>query len=87
MLVDQDSKDPTGGHWINQKNISEQRGALVLEPVCEKAVTQQDAIQACRGYQNPIKVPAPGARITAVGYWVLDRAHGWRELHPWVEVA
>ena len=29
-----------------------------------------------------VSVPEAGARITVVGPWVDDTAHGWREVHP-----
>ncbi len=67
---------------VNPKNVSEQHGDLVLEPVCEHAVTQADAVTACAGYRSDVRVPPVGTRVRAVGPWVLDTAHGWLELHP-----
>jgi len=29
-----------------------------------------------------VPIPDPGARVTVVGPWVDDTAHGWREVHP-----
>ncbi len=43
-------------------------GALVVE------IVPQD--------RGTVPVPEPGARITVVGPWVDDTAHGWREIHP-----
>ena len=76
------SLDPTGGHWVNARNVSGQSGYLIVEPVCETHVTQADAVATCAGYVNPIKVPPVGSHVTATGPWVLDRDHGWQEIHP-----
>src|SRR4026208_1748369 len=34
-------------HLLNAKNLSEQQGDLMLEAICVKKVTQQDAVGAC----------------------------------------
>ena len=73
--------DPGEEKYLNAKNASE-LGDLVLEPVCEVTVTQADAIAACAGYSNPLRVPPVGSRISVTGPWVLDRDHGWQEIHP-----
>jgi len=75
-----------GQACINAQNIKEQHGDLVLEPVCEKDVTQADAVSACQGYHNGLVVPRVGDRIEATGYWVFDDQHGWNELHPLVAI-
>jgi hypothetical protein len=69
-------------HYINAKNVSGERGDLVLEPVCEKPVTQPDAIAACSGYVNSTVVPPAGTHTAVTGAWVLDKDHGWLEIHP-----
>jgi len=43
-------------------------GALVVE------IVPQD--------RSTVPIPQPGARVTVVGPWVDDTAHGWREIHP-----
>lgn len=73
--------DPGQEKYLNAKNAQE-LGDLVLEPVCVDAVTQADAISACVGYSNPLRMPSIGAHISATGPWVLDRDHGWLEIHP-----
>jgi hypothetical protein len=75
-----------GQACTNAQNVKEQHSDLVLEPVCEKAVTQADAVSACQGYQNGLVVPRVGARVEATGYWVFDDQHGWNELHPLVAI-
>lgn len=67
---------------MNAKNVSEQSGNLVLEIICANTVTQADAVSACTNYQNTVTVPPAGARIVAVGPYVLDSVHGWNEIHP-----
>jgi len=43
-------------------------GALVVE------IVPQD--------RGVVPIPDAGARVTVVGPWVDDTAHGWREIHP-----
>jgi hypothetical protein len=43
-------------------------GALVVE------IVPQD--------RGVVAIPETGARVTVVGPWVDDTAHGWREIHP-----
>ena len=38
---------------VNEKNNSEEGGALVVEPICQNTPTQADAIQPCKGYNGP----------------------------------
>ena len=82
LRPDPTSLDSKGGHWVNAGNVSGQGGYLVLEPVCENPVTQADAATACQGYHNPITVPPVGSHVTVTGPWVLDKDHGWQEIHP-----
>jgi hypothetical protein len=82
LALDPGQKNPRGGAWINAENTHQQKGDLVLEPVCEVSVTQRDAVAACQGYRNPLKLPRVGKHVTVSGYWVFDGQHGWNELHP-----
>jgi len=66
----------------NAVNDSQQAGDLVMEPVCENPVTQTDAQAACQGFQNPLIVPSVSSHVIAIGPFVLDRDHGWNEIHP-----
>lgn len=86
LRVDGDQRDPRGGRFVNAANDAHQGGALILEPVCEHAVTQADAVAACAGYHNELVVPAVGSHVAATGVWVLDTAHLWTELHPLVRL-
>lgn len=72
---------------LNQGNIDNQHGDLVLEPVCINPVTQADAKSACAGYHSDIVVPPAGTRVSVTGPWVLDTEHGWNEIHPVVRIS
>ena len=72
----------SGQPCANKENVARLQGDLLLEPVCENTVTQADAVEACKGYHNPLAVPSVGTRAAATGPFVLDLDHGWNEIHP-----
>ncbi len=72
---------------LDQGNIDNQHGDLVLEPVCINPVTQEDAKDACAGYHSDVVVPPAGTRVSVTGPWVLDTEHGWNEIHPVVRIS
>jgi hypothetical protein len=76
--------DPQFAKLINASNASAQAGSLVVEPVCQTAVTQADAIEACRDFHSPVRVPSEGIHVRITGSYVLDSEprHGWMEIHP-----
>ena len=78
--------DPQFSGLINDANIRQQAGDLILEPVCIHAITQADAVSACAGYANPLTMPPPYTHVVATGAYVLDTEHGWMELHPLWEI-
>jgi hypothetical protein len=67
---------------VNPVNVAQQHGDLVLEPVCERKVTQTDAEEACSGYRSPVTVPPVGTHVDVIGAYVNDTEHGWNEIHP-----
>ena len=70
---------------LNQANLEKQQGYLVLEPMCSSRVSQRDTIEegVCDGFsQNTFTTDLTGRRVAATGAYVLDREHGWTELHP-----
>ncbi|HKB45745.1 MAG TPA: hypothetical protein VKC90_15210 [Chitinophagaceae bacterium] len=69
---------------LNQKNMDKQNGALVLEVICTKKVTQADAVTPCKRCPNNITVPKNGTHVRVTGTFVLDKEgnHGWNEIHP-----
>jgi hypothetical protein len=75
--------DPQFSNLINSANIKGQYGDLVLEPICQKPVTQQDAIAACANFHQNISIPPVGRHVNVTGSYVLDKEHGrWAEIHP-----
>jgi hypothetical protein len=83
--------DPQYADLVNACNATclggAEHGDLVLEPVCELAVTQADAVSACVGYHNPLVIPPVGSHVTVSGPHVLDLDHGWLEIHPVATIA
>jgi len=67
---------------VNQSNIEHQHGDLVLEQICQRRVTQEDAIDSCKGVPHNQDIPHVGDHVTVTGSYVLDQAHGWMEIHP-----
>ncbi len=67
---------------LNERNYSGQHGMLVLEPICQKVPTQADAIEPCRNFAGKLFEVRAGMRVRVTGPYVLDREHGWREIHP-----
>jgi hypothetical protein len=74
--------DPQFQNLLNEKNMTEQGGNLVVEPMCLKRVTQASAMRACRGWKQRITIPAVGSRVVVTGDYALDTEHGWMEIHP-----
>jgi hypothetical protein len=72
-------------HLLRPTNQGEELGDLVVEPVCERAVSQADAVPTCAGDHDPLTtLPGSiGAHIWLEGRYVYDLQHGgWAELHP-----
>ncbi len=67
---------------INTKNRTAQHGALVIEPMCQKPPTQRDAVEVCKGWKQNVIIPTVGDHVQVTGIHVLDKQHGWLELHP-----
>ena len=77
--------DPEYGFLLNQANLDKQSGYLVLEPICSHGISQSDTIAegVCDGFSQTIFTKdLIGKRVTATGAYVIDRQHGWMELHP-----
>ncbi len=56
-----------------------------MEPVCQNAVTQADAQEACQDFHSAVEVSAKGAHVRVLGSYVLEiekPGHGWMENHP-----
>jgi len=77
--------DPEYRPLLNQANFEKQHGYLVLEPICSHRISQSDTIAegVCDGFSQRIFTKdLIGERVTATGAYVIDRQHGWMELHP-----
>ena len=77
--------DPPYAGLVNAANSGIELGDLVVEPVCEHAVTQSDAVATCAGDHDPIAIAglAVGVHVWLTGRYVTDSAHGgWAEFHP-----
>jgi hypothetical protein len=71
---------------LNDANVLQQHGFLVVEFICEAPVRQADAMSACANWSYPERADH-GAHMALTGAYVLDREHGWMELHPVSDVA
>jgi hypothetical protein len=56
-----------GRGWMNQKNVTKQKGNLVIEPMCVRRVIQDSAIEACRGFVQNIIIPRKGDHVEVTG--------------------
>jgi hypothetical protein len=77
--------DPEFSSLLNEVNLERQQGYLVLEPMCSNRVSQIDTIEegVCDTFHQTIFTPdLIGHRVAATGAHVIDREHGWTELHP-----
>ena len=59
-------------------------GDLIVEPVCQIAPPQADAIRVCASDPAPLdRVPKVGDHVWLEGRYVIDvQHHDWAELHP-----
>ncbi len=97
--------DPEYTNLLNQKNIDEQHGDLVLEIICKSPIRKMDefiactkedvneeghikvigacvlAFNACNGFKQDFEIHV-GEHVKVTGAYVLDREHGWNEIHP-----
>jgi hypothetical protein len=75
--------DSQYSNLLTKANVNGQNGNLVLEPICQKKVTQKDAISACKNFSYELKIPKIGTHVKVTGSYVLDLQHGkWAEIHP-----
>jgi len=77
--------DRPSAYLLRPANQGEELGDLVVEPVCERSVTQSDAQAVCAADPDPLPGPLPtvGMHVWLEGRYVLDLEHGsWAELHP-----
>jgi hypothetical protein len=71
-------------YLLNDGNRRKHHGTLVVEivpadqPGCRKG--ERVRFGTCTG--AAVRTPHRGERVRVTGPWVLDREHGWREIHP-----
>jgi hypothetical protein len=76
--------DPRAARLINNANRRFMNGDLLGEiipadqPGCHRG--QHLRFGTCTG--AAVATPRPGRRVTLIGPHVLDRGHGWMEIHP-----
>ena len=68
--------------FLNEKNISNQGGNLVIEPMCRYTVTQADAKSACKNWRQWLILPPISTHVRITGAFVTDTQHGHNEVHP-----
>ena len=80
--------DSQYANLLNDRNKKAQAGSLVIEPICQNAVTQTDAQEACRDFHSAVDVPAKGSHVWVLGSYVWDSeaGHGWMEIHPLTKI-
>ncbi len=79
--------DPQFKKLLNARNMTSEKGFLVVEPVCEVQVTQHDTLQegVCQNFHpNLYRTSMHGKRVSVTGAYIEDQSpnHGWREIHP-----
>lgn len=83
--------DPQFADLINDRNVSGEHGALVVEivPADEAGCTVGEAPRPASGTYDygpctgaDETAPAIGAHVAVTGPYVLDSAHRWMEIHP-----
>ena len=67
---------------LTKRNLKKKNGDLVIEVVCANPVTDKKAVETCRGYSNPIKIPNVGDHVRVTGSYVNDTHNDWTEIHP-----
>ena len=67
---------------LNEKNTSGEYGCLVVTPICVGAVSAPEAMDACSGLVNKIKIPKRGEHVKVTGIYVYNAKTGYNEIHP-----
>jgi hypothetical protein len=71
-------------YLLNDGNRRKHHGTLVVEivPADQPGCRQGERVRygTCTGAD--VHTPKRGERVRVTGPWVLDKPHGWREIHP-----
>jgi hypothetical protein len=74
--------DPPYANLLNAGNTANLSGHLQTEAICQTQITVDSAAVACRGFSGSVSVPPDGTHVQVTGSYVLDKIHGWMEIHP-----
>lgn len=76
--------DPGFDDLLNAENHFELQPTLLAEivPDCPADAAPPDAPGAKKCPPSKLTIPVAGQHIGIDGPWVLDRNHGWNEIHP-----
>jgi hypothetical protein len=66
---------------LTEKNREKQNGNLVVEIICMNYIKQEDAINVCVNCPV-VQVWPHGSHVKVYGSYVIDKHHGWAEIHP-----
>lgn len=71
-------------HLLNEGNRRKHHGTLVVEivPADQPGCRKGERVRYGRCTGADVRTPKRGERIRVTGPWVLDRPHGWNEIHP-----
>ena len=71
-------------YLLNAGNRRKHDGTLVVEvvPADQSGCRQGERVRYGRCTGAHVRTPQRGERVSVTGPWVLDRPHGWREIHP-----
>lgn len=71
-------------YLLNEGNRRKHDGTLVVEivPADQPGCRKGEHVRFGRCTGAHVRTPRSGERIRVTGPWVLDRPHGWNEIHP-----
>jgi hypothetical protein len=71
-------------YLLNGGNRRKHYGTLVVEvvPADQSGCRPGERVRYGRCTGAHVRTPRRAERISVTGPWVLDRPHGWREIHP-----
>jgi hypothetical protein len=71
-------------YLLNDGNRRKHNGTLVVEivPADQPGCRKGEHVRYGRCTGAHVHKPERGERVRVTGPWVLDRPHGWREIHP-----
>ena len=71
-------------YLLNDGNRRKHDGTLVVEivPADQSGCRKGEPVRYGRCTGAHVRKPGRGERVRVTGPWVLDRPHGWREIHP-----